>query len=118
MKQNPTICIDLFSHTDARDTDIHNNALSQNRANAVYTYLVESAKIEADRIKPIGMGEREPAVIEINGTKQKLDEAYINQFKESNKKEFERLHQMRDHDKNLPKQGCDHERVHLVLCLL
>jgi outer membrane protein OmpA-like peptidoglycan-associated protein len=94
MKQNPTICIELFSHTDARDTDIHNNALSQNRANAVYTYLVESAKIEADRIKPIGMGEREPAVIEINGTKQKLDEPYINQFKESNKKEFERLHQI------------------------
>ena len=94
LKQNPTICIELFSHTDARDTEIHNNALSQNRANAVYTYLVDKAGIAPDRIKPIGKGESEPAVITVNGKQQKLDEAYINQFKESNKKEFERLHQI------------------------
>ena len=94
MKQNPTICIELYSHTDARDTEIHNNALSQNRANAVYAHLVDKAGIAPDRIKPIGRGESEPAVITINGNQQKLDEAYINQFKESNKKEFERLHQI------------------------
>jgi peptidoglycan-associated lipoprotein len=94
MKQNPTICIELYSHTDARDTEIHNNALSQNRANAVYTYLIDKAGIQPDRIKPIGMGEREPAVITLNGKQQRLDEAYINQFKESNRKEFERLHQI------------------------
>lgn len=94
LKQNPTLCIELSSHTDARDTELHNNALSQNRANAVYTYLVDNAGIAPDRIKPIGKGESEPAVIMINGKQQKLDENYINQFKESNRKEFERLHQI------------------------
>ncbi|MFM7758003.1 MAG: OmpA family protein [Crocinitomicaceae bacterium] len=94
LKQNPTLCIELSSHTDARDTETHNNALSQNRANAVYTYLVDKAGIAPDRIKPIGKGESEPAVIKVNGKQQKLDENYINQFKDSNKKEFERLHQI------------------------
>jgi len=93
LKQNPTICIELYSHTDVRDTEIHNMALSQNRANAVYEHLVDKNGIAPDRIKPIGMGEKSPAVITINGKSQTLDEAYINQFK-SNNKEFERLHQI------------------------
>ena len=92
MKDNPTILIELYSHTDARDTEKHNQALSQNRAVAVYKHLV-SQGIEADRIRPIGMGENEPAVIMVDGKEQVLTESYINTFR-SNKKEFERLHQI------------------------
>lgn len=92
MKNNPTLLIELYSHTDARDTEKHNKALSQNRAVAVYNHLVENG-IEPERMKPIGMGESEPATIMVNGSEQVLTESYINKFK-SDRKEFERLHQI------------------------
>ena len=38
LDQNRNITIDLNSHTDARDTETHNQALSENRAKAVYNF--------------------------------------------------------------------------------
>ena len=95
LKDNPTLVIELYSHTDARDTEIHNQALSENRAKAVYTYLVDQKGIDPRRIKPIGRGEAEPAKwMDENGVEQVLTETFINQFKATDKAKFEKLHQI------------------------
>ena len=93
LKDNPEIIIELYSHTDSRDTEIHNQALSQNRAKAVYNYLVGVDPNNACRVIPFGRGESEPAkYTDENGKEQLLTEEYINQFKGTPK--FEALHQM------------------------
>jgi peptidoglycan-associated lipoprotein len=95
LREYPNITIDLFSHTDARDTDVKNQVLSENRAKAVYKYLVEQKGIDARRIRPVGKGEAEPATWEDeNGQKAILTEAYINQFKTSDPAKFQKLHQI------------------------
>jgi len=94
LKDNPDIVIELYSHTDSRDTEIHNQALSENRAKAVYNYLVEIDPKNACRVKPFGRGESEPAkYIDEKGVEQTLDDNYINQFK-ADKVKFEALHQL------------------------
>ena len=95
LREYPNITIDLFSHTDARDTDVKNQVLSENRAKAVYKYLVEQKGLDARRIRPVGKGETEPATWEDeNGQKVILTEAYINQFKTSDPAKFQKLHQI------------------------
>ena len=94
LKDNPDIVIELFSHTDSRDTEIHNQALSENRAKAVYNYLVGIDPKNACRIKPIGKGESEPGkYIDDKGVEQTLNDDYINLFK-ADKVKFEALHQL------------------------
>ncbi|NBU91980.1 MAG: hypothetical protein EBS17_03970 [Flavobacteriia bacterium] len=94
LKDNPDIIIELYSHTDARDTEIHNQALSENRAKAVYNYLVGVDPKNACRVIPFGKGESEPAkYIDDKGVEQVLTEDYINQFK-ADKVKFEALHQL------------------------
>lgn len=56
MKDNPTVKVELASHTDSRASDDYNKTLSQNRANAAVDYLV-SKDINKARLKPIGYGE-------------------------------------------------------------
>jgi outer membrane protein OmpA-like peptidoglycan-associated protein/tetratricopeptide (TPR) repeat protein len=94
LKDNPDIVIELFSHTDSRDTEIHNQALSENRAKAVYNYLVGIDPKNACRIKPFGKGESEPGkYIDDKGVEQTLNDDYINLFK-ADKVKFEALHQL------------------------
>jgi outer membrane protein OmpA-like peptidoglycan-associated protein len=61
LKDNPTMTIELSSHTDARATDAYNMTLSQNRAESAVAYL-NSKGIEADRMEAKGYGERELVV--------------------------------------------------------
>ena len=94
LDENQNITIDLYSHTDARDTEIHNQALSENRSKAVYNFLVDKG-IDSRRIKPIGTGESEPAKLILeNGEEVTLTEVYINQYKLTDKVKFEELHQL------------------------
>ena len=94
LDENQNITIDLYSHTDARDTEIHNQALSENRSKAVYNFLVDKG-IDSRRIKPIGKGESEPAKLILeNGEEVTLTEVYINQYKLTDKVKFEELHQL------------------------
>ena len=53
---NPTIKIELGSHTDSRATFDYNNKLSQRRANAAVTYII-SKGIDPARITAKGYGE-------------------------------------------------------------
>ncbi|CAG5070164.1 Peptidoglycan-associated lipoprotein [Dyadobacter sp. CECT 9623] len=61
LKDNPSMNIELSSHTDARATDAYNMTLSQNRAESAVTYL-NSKGIDADRMVAKGYGERELVV--------------------------------------------------------
>ena len=60
MIKNPTIVIELRSHTDSRDTEEKNKVLSQNRAQSCVDFLVNEKGIAADRIIPMGYGESSP----------------------------------------------------------
>lgn len=56
LKQNPTLKIELSSHTDSRGDDNYNMALSQRRAESAVNYLV-SREINRDRLVAKGYGE-------------------------------------------------------------
>jgi outer membrane protein OmpA-like peptidoglycan-associated protein len=56
MKNNPTLNIELSSHTDARGDNPYNQALSQRRAESAVEYIKQRG-IAADRITARGYGE-------------------------------------------------------------
>lgn len=59
LKGNPEIKIQIEGHTDDVGTDDYNNKLSNERANSVKKYLI-NAGIEANRIKAVGYGKKQP----------------------------------------------------------
>jgi outer membrane protein OmpA-like peptidoglycan-associated protein len=61
LKRNPTINIELSSHTDCVGKDSYNETLSQARAQAAVTYLIEQGVDEA-RLTARGYGENDPVV--------------------------------------------------------
>ncbi len=61
LKQNPSIRIQLGSHTDCRGNDNYNQTLSQRRAESAVNYLI-SKGIDPNRLSAIGYGETQPAV--------------------------------------------------------
>ncbi len=65
LNNNPTIVIELRSHTDYRDSEEKNQVLSQKRADTCVAYII-SKGIVADRLVSRGMGESEPFVIPEN----------------------------------------------------
>lgn len=66
MKQNPTLRIELSSHTDSRGSDAYNMSLSRRRAEAAVNYLV-SKGIEKTRLSARGYGETKPLNECVNG---------------------------------------------------
>ncbi|MCA0363302.1 MAG: OmpA family protein [Bacteroidetes bacterium] len=58
LKDNPTIKIELGSHTDVRGSDLYNIRLSQRRAEAVINYLSIKG-ISKERLEAKGYGETE-----------------------------------------------------------
>ncbi len=61
LQQNPTIRIQLSSHTDCRGNNAYNKTLSQKRAQSAVDYLI-SRGIEANRLAAVGYGEESPAI--------------------------------------------------------
>lgn len=60
LTDNPTMKIEISGHTDAMGKDADNLALSNDRANAVRSYLINDGRIEAARLKAVGYGETKP----------------------------------------------------------
>ncbi len=60
MNQYPTISVEVSGHTDDVGSDAANLTLSENRAKAVYDYLVKNG-IKTDRLAFKGYGETQPA---------------------------------------------------------
>ncbi len=59
-RANPGTPIDVAGHTDAKGADAYNQRLSERRAEAVKTWLVERGGVEAGRIRTRGWGETRP----------------------------------------------------------
>jgi outer membrane protein OmpA-like peptidoglycan-associated protein len=59
LKDNPTISIEIQSHSDSRGGDAYNQALSNRRAQSVVNYLVAKG-IPKSRLKSKGFGESQP----------------------------------------------------------
>jgi len=59
LEKNSTVSIEIYGHTDNVGTDSDNLKLSQERVNAVKSYLV-SKSISEKRMKAIGFGESKP----------------------------------------------------------
>jgi outer membrane protein OmpA-like peptidoglycan-associated protein len=59
MNNNPTLKIELASHTDSKGSDDYNMNLSQARAQSVVNYLIEK-KIDVKRLVAKGYGEAKP----------------------------------------------------------
>lgn len=62
LNDNPTVVIELGSHTDTRADDQYNLVLSNNRAKSVVEYLVEKG-IDRARLEYKGYGETVPRVL-------------------------------------------------------
>lgn len=60
MKQYPDLNVVIEGHTDSIGSDAYNEKLSRERADAVKNYMVEKNGIDANRIKAIGFGEKQP----------------------------------------------------------
>ena len=56
MKQNPTMKIDVRSHTDSRASKKYNDLLSEKRAKSTREWMISNG-IEAERISAKGFGE-------------------------------------------------------------
>lgn len=59
LNNNPSVKIEIGGHTDDQGTDQYNATLSDNRARAVYDYLVEKG-VNAERMIYKGYGESKP----------------------------------------------------------
>jgi outer membrane protein OmpA-like peptidoglycan-associated protein len=56
LQENPSIVIQLGSHTDSRGSDRYNQSLSQKRSESVVTYLIGRG-VQPARLKAVGYGE-------------------------------------------------------------
>jgi len=93
LKENPTLSIELGSHTDFRGSADYNRKLAQARAESAVRYLIEKG-IDPSRMKAKGFGEDKPKVINEQNLKfvpekyrsvfpigTVLDEKFINSLK-------------------------------------
>ncbi len=95
LTDNSNVTIELMSHTDSRDTEEYNLALSQKRAQSVVDYLV-SKGIELNRLTAKGYGESSPKVVDAAIAAQNqflragatLSEQYINSLANEEQKEI------------------------------
>jgi outer membrane protein OmpA-like peptidoglycan-associated protein len=65
LKDNPKMDVRMAGYTSAEGTEEINQKLSEDRANAVRTYLVEKG-LKAERISIIGYGRTKPALYEVS----------------------------------------------------
>jgi len=63
LNDNPTIVVELGSHTDTRASDSYNLSLSQKRAQSVVDYLIEN-DVVGERLVAKGYGETTPKVLD------------------------------------------------------
>ena len=64
MKENPQTNVRMAGYTSALGTEVINQKISEQRANAVRDYLIEKG-IAPERITTIGCGRTKPAVYEV-----------------------------------------------------
>ena len=84
LMENPTVTIELSSHTDCRGKDAYNLSLSQRRAKSAVDYLI-SKGIPKDRVKSKGYGKSMPT------SDCKCDECTEEEHEQNRRTEFKVL---------------------------
>ena len=95
LTDNPTVTIEIMSHTDTRNTEEYNMVLSQKRAQSVVDYL-ESKGIDIDRLTAKGYGKSRTKVVDATIAAQnpflkvgtQLTEEYVNSLPTDEQKEI------------------------------
>jgi len=64
LNENPKAKVRVAGYTSASGTEEYNQKLSERRADAVKSYLIEEGVATPDRLTEIGYGEEKPAIIE------------------------------------------------------
>jgi outer membrane protein OmpA-like peptidoglycan-associated protein len=60
--EHPDFKLDIFGHTDSDGNQEKNKELSYKRAESIRNYILSYGRLEADRIKPFGLGSEKPLV--------------------------------------------------------
>jgi len=81
LKINPSVSIDVRSHTDSRGNDAYNMRLSDNRAKSTVQYIIDQG-IEASRISGRGYGESQLRNNCTNGVKCSKEAHQLNRRSE------------------------------------
>ena len=81
LMDNPTIIVELQSHTDSRGSDAKNQILSEARAKSCVDYLINEKKVPAARLTFKGWGEKKLLVTDavINKAKTKEEKTALHQ---------------------------------------
>ncbi len=81
LMDNPTIIVELQSHTDSRGSDAKNQILSEARAKSCVDYLINEKKVPAARLTFKGWGEKKLLVTDavINKAKTKEEKDALHQ---------------------------------------
>ena len=77
LKENPKMKVRMAGYTSAKGTEESNQKLSERRANAVRSYLIEKG-IAPGRITTIGYGRTKPALYEVSPGRVNSKEARAN----------------------------------------
>jgi outer membrane protein OmpA-like peptidoglycan-associated protein len=80
MKRNPELILKISGYTDNNGSEKYNVKLSQDRADAVKSYLVKEG-CEPDRIETIGRGQENPIASNDDPTGRALNRRIEGQFK-------------------------------------
>lgn len=94
LNDNPSIIIELGSHTDSRGALEYNYSLSQKRAQAAVDYLMEKG-IPAERLRAKGYASSSPKVVDLQSATQYkhlpagtiLNDSFINKLESEEKKD-------------------------------
>ena len=78
MKDNADLRIRIEGHTSAAGSAKYNQDLSERRANAVRTYMVQEGGIAPDRLEAVGYGKTRPAVPEARPSDRESKAAQTN----------------------------------------
>lgn len=81
-QNHPEMLIEIGVHSDSRGSKHRSTLLTESRARALHTYFVELG-IKESQIMPTGFEGNNPIHID----------AYINQFKDTDREKYNRLHQ-------------------------
>jgi outer membrane protein OmpA-like peptidoglycan-associated protein len=96
MNENPTMVIELGSHTDSRGSDASNRSLSDRRAKASAKYVSERIT-NPERIYGKGFGESTPNTVDASAdggsATQLLTDDFIVPLKKKDRKLFDKYHQ-------------------------
>lgn len=106
LNNNKSLTLEISQHSDSRGSKARSTRPTPRRAKNVLEYLVNKG-VDAERLRSKGYGENVPNVVyHVRDTflaekpketepfeKIVLTESYINQFRDTDKRTFERLHQ-------------------------